>query len=156
MVRKIIISIGYGLLAGVILLNSAFADRKECKNGSDEYCINIQVSNSSQYENSNNDLCFVLQLNGSDRFASGSIPMQQLPTALFAIEKNRSSLGKPLSFKIVKAQVVPSGQCDIKQASLQPVDGCGIFEFAAIAGVSRSMTLIESANNSGYTCSIKN
>lgn len=151
-----IISICCILMMSILTATNALADDKECKASDHGYCINVDVVNNKKANNAQSDFCFVLQLNGSDRFASGSIPMQQLPTVLFTITKDRASIGKPLSFKIVKAQVVPSGQCTVKQASLQPVDGCDIFEYSAMTGVSRSMTLIESKNNSGFTCNIKN
>lgn len=149
--NKLFISIAF---IALLTASTAFADTKLCPNGSSEYCINVEVSNSQVPANNKSDLCYVLQLNGSDQIASGSIPMQELPTVLFAISKDHSAIGKPLSFKIVKAQVVPSGQCNAKQATLQTVSGCDIFEYATIPGVARSMVLKESQAHNGYTCTV--
>lgn len=149
-----VISMGYAFLWTLLLGASVFADSRECKAGADGYCVNVGVFGSAQPENIKNDFCFVLQLNGSDRFASGSIPMEKLPTALFMIAKGHAAMGKPLSVKLVEAQVVPSGQCGHMQANLKPVTGCEIFEYSVMSGISRLLELNSAKENTAYVCRV--
>lgn len=139
------------------LIGTAFADGKLCQNDNGQYCININVKNTMpvHHATQNNDLCFVLQLNGLQTYAKGNIPIKNLPTVLFSITKAYTSYGKPLDFKILKASVVPSGQCGVTQAYLEPVVHCDLMEYAVTAGISRSMTLSESEDHTYYTCEVR-
>ena len=151
MIKKLIISISCLLtLCGGIV----FAENKTCQNETNAYCVDVDVKNSQKPANINNDLCYVLQINASDQFISGSLSMSQLPAAIFEIAKNETLSGKPLNFKIVKAEIVPSGQCNANQASLEHVNECEVFEYAALAGVSRSIILIPSRKTGNFTCEI--
>jgi hypothetical protein len=153
MLKTFLISIGYIFVITALCINAAFAEDTNCEN---KYCISVDVENSQMSNNSNPnfDLCFVLQINASDHFINGSISMQQLPAVLFSISKNNELSGKPLSFRIIKAQIVPSGQCNSSQSSLEPVAQCEIFDYAAMHGVSRSIDLIKNKYKSGFTCNI--
>jgi hypothetical protein len=155
MAKKLMLSISCVLLLCILNISTAIAESKNCQNEADAYCINVDVKNSQKPNNFNNDLCYVLQINASDQFVSGSIPMSKLPTAVFAISKNQGSSGKPLNFKIIKAEIVPSGQCGLN-LGLAQVDRCEIFEYATMAGVSRSILLIKSRKTASFTCDITN
>lgn len=155
MFKKLIISISCLWLFCSINISNALADIK-CQNEADAYCINVDVKNSQKPNNFNNDLCYVLQINASDQFINGSVHMSQLPAAIFEISKNQAISGKPLIFKMIKAAIVPSGQCGLNPLELAHVDGCEIVEYAAIAGVSRSIFLTKSRKTTNFTCDITN
>lgn len=154
MMKTLLVSISLILLVSFLTFNKVYSDEKFCNNTDGKYCINIHVVTLAMLKDQKNDLCFVVQLNGSDQ-ASGSIPMQQLPTVLFSITKDRASYGKPLNFKLVKAQVVPTGQCNVMQAKLQPVMNCDIMEYSVAGGTARSMTISESKDHAFFTCKVK-
>jgi len=154
MVKKLIISISCALV--LCIMSVTLAENKNCQNEADNYCINVDVTNSQKLNNINNDLCYVLQINASNQFVSGSFPLSRLPAAVFAISKKQATSGKPLIFKMIKAEIVPSGQCSLNQFSLKPVDQCEVFEYATLAGVSRSILLKESRKTASFTCDITN
>jgi hypothetical protein len=151
MIKKSFISIAciYALLMG-----TAFAEDNACQNKTNDYCISVDVKNSKKPDNVNQDLCFVMQVNASDKWINGSIPMQQLPAIVFSMQKNHMSLGKPLAFKIIKAQVVPSGQCATNRPHFVAVEGCELLEYATLAGVSRSILLTKHKRDVVFTCDI--
>jgi len=150
--RNFLKGITFGLLLIPVLV---FADSGFCDSNSNKYCININISEEQKTSGSNLDLCYVVQLNGNDVYAAGSIPIEQLPTVLFSTSDKFASFGKPLSFKIIKAQLVQKGQCKASYAKHAAVKDCNIMEFSTIGGTSRVMTLNKTASDSFFTCKIK-
>ena len=102
MIKKLIISISCGMMLGVISMSTALADSKKCQNQTGSYCIYIDMKDKQKQKNVNSDLCYVLQINASDQLVSGSLPVSQLPEAVFTLTKNEALSGKPLVFKIIK------------------------------------------------------
>jgi hypothetical protein len=135
-------------------MNSSFANGNECHNDGNGYCITVDVADYHKTQNKE-DLCYVLQVNASDHYRSGSVAMERLPAVIFAISKDSEMLGKPLSFRVLKAEIVPAGQCGAKKTNLQPVQGCDIFEYEAISGVVRSIVLTGFQDDTSYSCELQ-
>ncbi|MBV8803251.1 MAG: hypothetical protein JO131_09895 [Gammaproteobacteria bacterium] len=151
MIKKLIISM---CCICISYAGNSFAENKNCDSQTSAYCISVDMKTNQKQNNSNNDLCYVLQVNASDQLISGSVPVSQLPEAVFTLTKNQALSGKPIVFKIVKAEIVPSGQCNVNRSNLVNVDQCEIFEYAALAGVSRSVLLIQSRKTASFTCDV--